>query len=342
MFIEEKLAWCESNELEQDARHFMQQLYDYQWVATLFLQTREQNTMREKKKNAARGKKRGEGIVLPAARRKPVDNPWQYAYLLTGEKKIGKTTFAIEGCEELVLQFDKPQLAYEIREEVIKSWKHFERMLKALEARAEKGDFPYERIVVDGVAESYAMCQVNTCLHFGVDHPSEEGYARGWHHLRDTYTSAVNRLLRLQLSANCGVIFISHAEWKEKSVRGGGKMEKLVPDMPPTCEEIVNGKVDGWFVYDYDGKDRVLVVRGDQTVGAGHRIDGHFLTPEKERVREIPMGNSPKEALENFMKAFNNEQELCTIEEYKAIEREKRTKKKLTTKREGGVRRKRK
>ena len=66
---------------------------------------------------------RGDTLTLPTERRVPVNNPWEYAYLLTGEKKIGKTTFAIEGGDVLVLQFDKPQIAYEIIEVCPNNWK---------------------------------------------------------------------------------------------------------------------------------------------------------------------------------------------------------------------------
>lgn len=258
-------------------------------------------------------------LTLPTGRSEPVDNPWNYAYLITGEKKIGKTAFSIEGCEELVLQFDKPQLAYAIREIVIKSWSQFKDVLRLLEEKAKDGEakFPYQRIVVDGAGEWYQMCQQATCKKFGVEHPSEEGYARAWHYLRDEFTDSVNRLLRLQREVGCGMIFIAHAEWKEKNTRDGGKIERLVPNLPPRAEEILNGKCDAWFAWDYAGKDRIMVVQGDEITGAGHRIDGHFLTADGRRVREIYMGESPKEALNNFMRAFNNAQEYETVKEFR-------------------------
>lgn len=246
------------------------------------------------------------GWKLPTTRRAPVSNPWRYAYLLAGEKKIGKTSFAIEGCDEYVIQLDKPQLAYEIMEDIPKSWRELVMILKALEESAEAGKFPYQRIIVDGIGEAYAMCQEFTCKHFSVEHPSDVGFAKAWHFLRDNFTEWVNRLLRLQQTADCGVVFISHAEWKEVKLRGGETIEKFCPNLAGKCEEVVNGKVDAWFIYDYIGKDRVLIVQGDQETGAGHRIDGHFLTPEGERVREVYMGQNPAEALANFIKAFEN------------------------------------
>lgn len=261
-------------------------------------------------------------LTLPTERRAPEGDPWRYAYLLTGEKKIGKTTFAIEGAEELVIQFDKPQIAYELREVCPTSWREFEDVLKEIEALAEDpSTFPYNRIVVDGAGEWYTMCQAHVCKHFGVEHPSDEGYARAWHKLRDDFTDAVNRLLRLQERVDCGVVFISHSEWKEKKQRDGSKIERLVPNLPPRCEEILNGKVDGWFTFDYAGEERIMVIVGDEVTGAGHRIDGHFMTAGGERVREIYMGGSAEDALANFMEAFNNEAEYATWKERRAAQR---------------------
>ena len=267
---------------------------------------------------ARKKKRRKEVFELPTDRRTPVDDMWRYAYLITGEKKIGKTTFAIEGCDEFVLQFDKPQLAYRIRETMIEDWKKFESVLKALEVAADSGDFPYNRIVVDGCNEWYQQCQTEVCRIFGIGHPSEEGYAKGWHKLRDMFFDGMNRLLRLQNTAKCGLIFLAHSEIKEVKDRYGQNTEKMVPILSPKCEEIINGKVDGWFAYDYIGSERIMIIRGNAFTGAGHRIDGHFLTPEKQPVKEIYMGKSAEEALNNFKKAFNNEQEYQTYKEYKA------------------------
>ena len=287
---------------------------------------------RKRTTSSPRQKKAG-GFKLPTEKRAKISNPWQFAYLITGEKKIGKTSFAIEGCNEPVLQFDKPQLAYDICEVMLKTWRESMDALKELEARAESGDFPYDRVIIDGVGEWYSMCQTATCKHFGIDHPSEEGYAKGWHHLRDNFTDAVNRLLRLQHTASCGIVFIAHAEWREVNIRGGGKVDKLVPNLGSRCEEIVNGKVDGWFCYDYVGENRVLVVRGDQTTGAGHRIDGRFQTTDDRQVVEIPMGNSAHEAMENFVKGFNNKLEYATYKEMRDTNKPSKPARRASTKR---------
>jgi len=294
-----------------------------------------------KKKPAARVVRRpGAGkkatFTLPTDRRVPETSPWKYAYHVTGERKIGKTTFAIEGCEELVIQFDKPQLAYPIPETVIQTWSSFqdgkigfEQVLRAVEAKAEEaGKFPYDRIVIDGVSEWYAMCTTWACKQHGVKDPSEnENWGATWRLIRETFLEAVNRLLRLQVTADCGLVFISHCEWRQKTVKGGGTVEKLESDLQNRCEKIINGKVDGWFVYCYQEGKRVLCLLGDETIGAGHRIDGHFMTPDKRRVSEIYMGDETTDAtfaLAQFLAAFENKTQVAALSEQLAGEKRAR------------------
>lgn len=259
------------------------------------------------------------GFALPTKRRAPVDDPWRYAYLLTGEKKIGKTTFAIEGAEEIVAQCDKPQLAYPIREVMIESWRDATAFVKAIEDKAAtQGGLGFDRIVIDGAGELWNLCQQATCKHFGVDHPSEEGYARAWHKLRDDFTDFVNRLLRIQAANPCGLVFIAHSEWKEKQTHGGPKVERLVPNLSSRCEEILNGKVDAWFQYDYFGDKRGLIVAGDERIAAGHRINGHFKTRDGRPLESIEMGDSASDAMQAFRAAFANELEHASMNEARA------------------------
>jgi len=255
-----------------------------------------------------------EKFVLPTVRTKPSIDPWQFAYLLLGEKKIGKTAFAIQGCEEYVLQFDKPQIGKEIRETVITDWKQFLHILKAIEEAAKTNDLIYQRIIIDGVAEWYNMCDKYICEKLGVQDLADAEWSAGWRGIKREFTNSVNRLLRLQITAECGLIFIAHTQWKEKPARRGSKekIPYLTGSLSPACEEIINGKVDANFLYDKTGDDRILTIRGTEEVDAGHRIDSQFFTPGREEIREIYMGTSPKESLTNFLAAFNNEQTYKT------------------------------
>jgi len=250
-------------------------------------------------------------VSLPDEPSVPSHSLDDYSLLFHGEKKIGKTTLTMEGGgKPLLLTFDPLQQAYSLFQRHVPDWAHFMAYLQLLERRVAEGKFDYTRIVVDGTDIWYRRCQAWTCKILGVSHPQEAEWGKGWDLLKETFSTAVERVLALP----CGVWFISHSEWREVQTRKGGpKIEKLMPLMKSGGQEILTGKIDGTFAYDYDGSRRVLCILGDATVMAGHRIKGHFLTPDGRRVAEIPMGNSEEEAYANFIAAFNNEQTFTSL-----------------------------
>lgn len=261
----------------------------------------------KKKRKPKSPKKKDTGIVLPTELEVPVDDLNRYSVLIHGEKKIGKTTLALQGGRVLLLQNDPPQLAYERMEIVTSSWEIFRKALKELERAAKKTKFPYDRIVIDGADTWFKRCQHWVCDQRGIQHPEDEGWGRGWDALRQEFEGAVTRLLCLP----CGVWFLCHSVWKEIETRKRMKEEKLVPKLTSMGEEILNGKVDAWFAYDYDGNRRVLFIQGDERTGAGHRLDvaeyPHFRGKDGKPLKYIRMGKSPKIAYDRFVKAFHNQ-----------------------------------
>jgi len=246
-------------------------------------------------------------IKLPTEYKLPGGSFDSFSYLIHGIKKIGKTKLSLQVFDDteekvLLLQHDPEQQAYKRLEIVLKSWRMFLNALKKLEALAEEGEFPYTRIVVDRADVWYRNCQNFVCEKLAISHPTEEGYGKGWDAVRNEFNNGVQRLLALP----CGKFFLCHSIYKEIETIDGEKIDKLVPNLTKTAEECLNGPVDGWFAYDYEGKERVLYLQGSDNIGAGHRIDGHFLTREGKRIRTLYMGRSAEEAFKNLMNAFNN------------------------------------
>jgi len=250
-------------------------------------------------------------IELPFEYEEPGGEFDDFSVLLHGEKKIGKTSLALQTDDPddkvLLIQFDPPQTAYRRMEVVCPNFARFRKVLKKLERLAKKGPgkFPYRRVVIDRADTWYRYGLMYACEKLGIDDPGDLGYGKGWNAVRKEFTNAADRFLRLP----CGKWFLCHSEWADVENRHGDEIRRLVPNLPGQPEEILNGKVDAWFAYAYEGRRRVIIVQGDERVGAGHRINGHFLTPEDEPVRVIPAGRSEKEAFKNLLAAFNNEQE---------------------------------
>lgn len=267
------------------------------------------------------------GISLPTEYEEPSADINDYSFLLHGEKKIGKTTTALEGGRVLVLQFDPKQKAYKRLEIKIKSWKDWQKTIKLLEQAFRKGNKPYDRVVIDGADAWYKMCQEYVCEKLVINHPSEEAWGKGWDALRQAFTKAVDRLLDLP----CGRWFLCHSAWKEIETHDGDEVIKLVPVLTKGAEEILNGKVDAWCAYDYVEGKRVLFVEGSERIGAGHRMDSegyaHFRTPGGRRVAHIDMGDSPKQGYINLLAAFNNKQTYTVIKTEKGTGKRKKKRK---------------
>jgi hypothetical protein len=77
--------------------------------------------------------------------------------------------------------------------------------------------------------------------------------------------------------------------------------------MAGQARDILEGIVDIWAYYSYNGQSRVLTILGDDHIGAGHRVKDNFFFTDATRIREVPMGNTAEEAFANFVKAFNNQ-----------------------------------
>jgi hypothetical protein len=238
-----------------------------------------------------------------------------FSVLVHGEKKIGKTTLFAQEKMALFLEFDPEQRALRIFQRQVPNWPHYEAYVAKIEERAKAGKLKFRTVVVDGVDLMFRSCFEWCCKHMAINHPNEErDFGQSWDFIRKRFQDGVLRLMRVP---GIAVRFICHSKWKETERRHGGKFEKLVPNLTGQAEEVLIGLVDVWAAYLYDGKLRVLVVKGDERTGAGHRVDHCFRTADGRAVAEIYMGRSPADAYANLKAAFANEQTYADMEEWR-------------------------
>ena len=249
-------------------------------------------------------------VSLPTAYEEPGGTLDEFSFLIHGEKKIGKTTLALESGNSkdkvLVLQCDPPQRAYRRLEILVPDWRTFLAALKRLEAAVELGKYPYCRVVVDRVDLLYRHCFQHVCDANGMEHPQDAAWGRGYDAIRKEFSGAMGRLLRLP----GGRWFLCHSAWRDIETRDGDETTKLLPSLPKQAEEILNGQVDCWFAYDYTRRGRrILILLGDERTGAGHRLDRdvpHFRDVDGDPLRQIDAGKSSRQAFKNLLAAFNN------------------------------------
>ena len=236
-------------------------------------------------------------LSLPTGKSVPSDSLQDYSILIYGKKKIGKTTLAAQFDDTLFLMCEPGGKALNIRQVQVRNWPEF----KGYVDLAVK-DEDTKTVIVDTADFCYEYCMDYVCEKLVMDHPSDEGYGKGWKAVRSEFTKVIGILLH----SGKGIIFISHSKDEEFKTRRSETYHKVVSSMPGKAKDVLEGLVDIWANYDYDGRRRILVIGGSDEVDAGHRIDGRFKYPNGEPINVIPMGRSPKEGYRNFVQAFEN------------------------------------
>lgn len=247
-------------------------------------------------------RKKAVSVSIPTKASKPPSDFRDISIFVHGEKKIGKTSLFAQEDGAFFLEFD-PLQPFAIRQKHIPDWPHFIAYIDLL----EEDPSDVKTLILDGVDIAYKLCFDWCCQKLVITHPHDEkDFGRSWSFIRDNFEKAMLRILNLEaISAR----FISHSKWQETETYTGNTVEKLVPFLTSQAEEVLGGRCDAWFAYMYSGKQRLLVVKGSETISAGHRVDGQFLTTDGDPLEEIDMGSGPKEAYQNLLKGFNNELE---------------------------------
>ncbi len=247
-------------------------------------------------------------VKLPSKKNKPSENLSDYSILLYGAKKIGKTSLAAKFPDAFFLSFEPGTKALEVFASPVNSWDEFEGYLKLL----EDGDHKYNTVVVDTADIMYEYAFRKICEKEMIDDPNDmNDFGKTWKRIKKLFADGIIRLLNL----NVGVILISHDTEKDFELRDGSTINRVQPTMSRQAMEVVEAIVDIICNYAYSGEQRVLRIDGSQSTVAGCRLENNFVVKgSKPRtaggsIISIPMGCTSDEAYDNFIKAFNNNQE---------------------------------
>jgi len=241
-------------------------------------------------------------VSLPTEKSIPLNEIGGFASLIYGRKKIGKTSFCSWFEKAFFLMTEPGAKKLSIFQRAVPDWRHFKAYV--VKITGEKNQF--ETIVIDTVDWLYEICLRHVCTKLMIQHPADLEYGKGWDAVKKEFNAEINKLL----NSGKGVIFISHMKEEEIEERSGKKYHRRTNTLSGQAKACVEGLVDIWACYDYDGKKRILTIMGDDFTDAGHRLneppDQNFLYTNGEPVREINMGKTSKEAHDNFMRGFNN------------------------------------
>lgn len=236
-------------------------------------------------------------LSLPLHKSERSDSLQDYSILIYGKKKIGKTSLTAQFEDTIALMCEPGGKAQEMYQVSCRNWKELREY-----TRLFIQDARFKTASVDTADFAYEFCMEYVCKKMVIDHPSDEGYGKGWKAVRAEFQAWVTELLH----SGKGVIFISHSKDEEFKTRRGETFNKVGASMAGQAKDILEGLVDIWANYEYDGKKRYLIIGGSDEVDAGNRVEGHFMDPHNGPLDRIPMGLNAREAYKNFVAAFNN------------------------------------
>lgn len=141
----------------------------------------------------------------------PVHRMLGYTYCVYGPPKVGKTTIALSWPKPIVLAYEvKGIRAFSnVPNMKIRNWKHSRKAIKILEEKKSKKK--YKTVIIDTTDLMYKYCLAHCCEKYGFDHPSDQGWGKGWERVADEFLAAILELFDLGYT----LVFTSHSKTSE-------------------------------------------------------------------------------------------------------------------------------
>ena len=216
--------------------------------------------------------------TLPKNERRKAEAPTKRTMWLYGAPFSGKTTFADNAPDPLMLNTDgnavyvtAPYVS--IQDEITvngritqrkMAWAVFKEYIDEL----EKGGNSYKTIVVDLVNDTYEMCRLFMYDKLSITHESDD--ARGaWDKVRTEYLSTMRRMTHLPYE---NIILLSHEATYELNPNGRDKKLGYKPKIQDKVADSLAGMVGiAGRAFVEDGK-HLLAIKSDDTVFGGGRL----------------------------------------------------------------------
>jgi hypothetical protein len=248
------------------------------------------------------------GLTLPTELSVPPTHLAGYSCFFFGEGGVGKSSFVSRfgseaGKKVMFFVFETAQSGLKLyKTAVLIDWDmviQYAEMLRDTEHE-------YGAVCLDTGNPAYARCLEYVCRKEHIQHPGKmEDYGASWKKVGDEF----KRLQTFLAGQGISVIVTAHDKLTEITTRSGGKIWRVEPNLSGSCMTYYreNSDIIGYYFH-YEGK-RYMQIVGDDFVMAKANPEDHFHTPDGRRIHRVPMGASADEGYENFMAAFNNEQE---------------------------------
>lgn len=227
-------------------------------------------------------------MILPKNERRNVEVVTKKVVWLYGSPFSGKTTFANQFPDPLMLNtdgnikfVDAPYI--HIKDEVKKNGRMTERKMawesfKEVVAELELKENTFKTIVVDLLEDVYEYCRRYVCNERGWDHESDDSF-KAYDIVRVEFLSTMKRLMNLDYE---NIVLISHLDTgKDITKKGGDKITKIAPNINEKIANKVAGMVDIVARCIADDKTYTMSFKRNEVIFGGGRL--------QFKVAEIPL-----------------------------------------------------
>lgn len=190
-------------------------------------------------------------MILPSVTRRTLDKITQRKIWIYGEPFTGKTTFANEFPNPLMLNtdgnikyVDAPYIP--IKDEITTTGRRTSRkfawdVFKEAVDELEKGDNEFKTIVVDLLEDLYEDCRLYMYDKLGIEHESDDSF-RAWDKVRTEFLSNIKRLMNLDYE---NIVLISHEDKsRDFTSKNGSKFSTVSPNLQEKVANKISGMVD--------------------------------------------------------------------------------------------------
>lgn len=190
-------------------------------------------------------------MILPSNQRREIGKVEKRVIWIYGAPFCGKTTFANEFPDPLMLNtdgnikfVDAPYIA--IKDEITVNGRITDRnfawaVFKDVIAELEKKQNDFRTIIVDLLEDTYEYCRLFMYAKLKIEHESDDSF-RAWDKVRTEFLSTLKRLINLDYE---NIILISHVDTsKDITKKAGDKITKISPNLNEKCANKVAGMVD--------------------------------------------------------------------------------------------------
>ncbi len=221
----------------------------------------------------------------------------KYKFLLYGDPKSGKSTFASKFPGAIFIPTEPGLNFLEVHQitddegnpKIVKNWTEFTQAVRLLCTTKHQ----YKTIVIDTIDNAFEFCALHTLSQRGLEHESDEGFGKGWNIIKREFKKVIDYMA----NSGFGVVFISHEKSSERETKGIKRQytDSTLSNQP---KAFINGLVDFIF-YTYQDNDhqRLMQTKATLNLNAGDRTG--FLPA----VMPIDFPNFEKELQVAFAKA---------------------------------------